>query len=284
MAVRTKRKLEPATELRYLETELLLETIFLRYGYDFRKYHRSSIKKRLEQYCLESGINNISELIPEILHNGKSFNRLLLNMSVTVTEMFREPRLFRLLREKMIPILKTYPFINVWLAGCATGEEAYSVAITFEEEAILRRTRIYATDINAYSLETAQKGYYSLQEMKQYTANYNQAGGKGVFADYYGIRYGRGKIDDRLKEHITFSQHNLVTDGVFSETHLIICQNVLIYFERELQDRVLELFTDSLCYHGFLCLGSNESIEFSSVCDKYEIIDKEAKVYRKKVL
>lgn len=265
-----------------IETELLVDAIFYKYGYDFRQYHLSSIRRRFELHYKDDHLEHISDMIPRVLYDPQYFNRLLVNMSVTVTEMFRDPQLYRAIKEKIVPKLLTYPYINVWNAGCATGEEAYSIAILLQEEGLLNRSQIYATDINDQSIAVARKGIFPLKEMKQYTVNYNQAGGMASLSDYYHSQYNGAKINNSLRDNITFSKHNLAMDGVFAEMHLIICKNVLIYFNKDLQNKVLELLTSSLCYNGFLCLGDKESLDFTVVREQYEVIDKEAKIYQKK--
>ncbi|WP_155212739.1 CheR family methyltransferase [Fulvivirga aurantia] len=265
-----------------IETRLLLEAIFHRYGYDFREYNVSSIKRRFEQHFKEDKLNSISEMIPKVLHDRTYFNELLFDMSVTVTEMFRDPELYRIVRERVVPTLQTYPFINLWNAGCATGEEAYSMAILLHEEGLLSRSQIYATDINMRSIEIAKRGIIPISRMKHYTDNYNKAGGTRSLSDYFLSQYNGAKINNALKKTITFSGHNLVMDGVFAEIHMIICKNVLIYFNKQLQNKVLKLLTESLCLNGFLCLGDKESLEFTEVRKYYEVVDKEAKIYQKK--
>ncbi|MEM6814701.1 MAG: protein-glutamate O-methyltransferase CheR [Bacteroidota bacterium] len=264
--------------------DLLIEAIRRKYGYDFRHYQRSTIKNRFEKYRNQLGLSSISEIIPVILRDRERFEELLLELSVTVTEMFRDSESHKVIRKKVIPQLKTYPYINAWHAGCATGEEAYSMAILLKEEAMLHRTQIYATDINDRSLRIAQKGIYPLHEMKRNTANYNRTGGEGTFTDYYHVKYKSAKMNQEFIDSITFSRHNLVTDGVFAEMQLIVCKNVLIYFDQHLQNRVLKLFADSLCHNGFLCLGNTESLEFLEVHSQFEFVDDAARIYRKKII
>jgi len=273
-----------AKEIKKLETDLLVDAIYKQYGYDFRHYQQSTIQNRFEKYREETGLNYISEMIPKILYDRKYFEGLFLNMSVTVTEMFRDPLLSKQIREVVIPQLKTYPYINVWHAGCATGEEVYSMAIMLKENEMLHRSQMYGTDVNYDSLEIAKKGIYPIHHMKSYSQNYNKSGGNYSLSEYYSSVYESAKIDSEIRKRITFAQHNLVTDGVFAEMHLIQSKNVLIYFNKELQNKVLRLFTNSLCPRGYLCLGNTESLEFTEVEDYYDVVDAKAKIYRKKII
>ncbi|MFK7926124.1 MAG: protein-glutamate O-methyltransferase CheR [Bacteroidia bacterium] len=264
-----------------IEVQLVVDAIYQGYGYDFREYKPATIKNRLEGIKNEYGYNHISDLIPKIIHDRSFFESLYLAMSVTVTEMFRDPKVYIKFRELIMPTLKTYPFVNIWHAGCATGEEVYSMAILLKEAGMLHRSQLYATDINNHSLAIAEKGIYSIEEMKSNIENYNKIKGSGEMGDYYHARYKGAKMDESLKERITFSIHNLATDWVFAETQLIVCRNVLIYFNNQLKERVIQLFADSLCHHGYLCLGSHESLDFSKAKAQFEIVDKDAKIYRK---
>lgn len=222
-------------------------------------------------------------MLDALFHDENFFGQFLGHMSVTVTDMFRDPLFYKSLREKVIPVLKTFPFVKIWHAGCATGEEVYSMAILLQEENFLERVRIYATDFNKHSLSAAQKGVYPSERIKTYAANYAASGGSRDFSDYYNDGYGLIKFRDDLKERITFSYHNLVTDGVFGEMNLVCCRNVMIYFDRELQNRVLGLFADSLRHGGFLCLGSKETLSFSSVAGQFESVDARQRIYKKHV-
>lgn len=270
--------------ISHIEINLVLDAIFERYGYDFRQYQPITIRNRIEQFCREKGHNNIAEMIPKILHDRSYFYELFMSLSITVTEMFRHPLQYKTIRSGTMSALRTYPFINVWHAGCATGEEAYSMAILLKEEGMLHRSQIYATDINDRSLSTAVKGIYPLEEWRTYTANYDKSGGIGSLSDYYTIKYQRAKAMDELRKRITFSNHNLASDGVFAEMHLIMCQNVLIYFNKTLQNRVLRLFANSLCHQGFLCLGERETLDFTAVSNLFERVDEKAGIYRKKLM
>lgn len=270
------------TDIEILEINLLLESLFERYGYDFRSYARASIGRRIRLFQREHGCRSISELIPKLLHDDSIFEQLVRRFSITVTEMFRDPEVYRKIREKVIPFLKTYPFIKIWHAGAATGEEVYSLAIVLKEEGLYEKATIFATDFNDASLDEAKKGIFALENVKQYTSNYQRAGGTASFSDYYHAQYGAITIDQSLKKNITVANHNLVMDGVFSETHLIMCRNVLIYFNKELQNRVLNLFYDSLARGGILCLGTKESLQFSEVQDRFSVIDAKSKIYQKR--
>ncbi len=270
------------SHIENIEVDLLLEAIFRRYGHDFRHYARASVERRVKHFLSKAGCGNISELIPKLLYDDAFFARFLRQFSVPVTEMFRDPSVYRNLREKVMPLLKTYPFIKVWHAGCASGEEAYSVAIVLKEAGLYNQSTIYATDFNDEVLQKAMDGIYDLQNMKLFTKNYQDSGGTRSFSEYYHARYGAIAMDQMLRRNITFANHNLVTDSVFSETHLVLCRNVLIYFDKDLQDRALELFRDSLVRGGFLCLGSKETIQFSSVKDDFRIFDEKSKIYQKR--
>lgn len=272
-------KLIPA-ELETMEIELLLEAILRRRGYDFRDYAQASLRRRLHHRLAVVGANKLSELIPKVLHDEAFFDELLRDLSITVTEMFRDPHFFRALRATVMPLLRTYPYIKIWHAGCATGEEVYSLAIMLHEAGLLERSQIYATDFNNRSLEIAQRGLFALQDVEKYSKNYQEFGGSQSFADYYRTQYESVKFHDFLSEKIVFANHNLVTDGVFGEMHLILCRNVLIYFGRNLQGRVLTLFSNSLIHRGVLCLGDKESVAFTTAEENFDILDKSAKIFR----
>ena len=268
--------------IEQIEVDLLLEALYKRYGYDFRHYGRASIKRRIEHHLAKSSLSTISELIPKILHDSKAFESLFFDISVTVTEMFRDPWVYQTLRQKVIPFLQTFPFINVWHAGCATGEEVYSLAILLQEENLYNRVQIYATDINDMALQKAKSRIYPLEKMKAYSQNYQKAGGKKSLSDYYHAQYHSVIFDSALQKNITFANHNLVTDGVFGEMHLILCRNVLIYFDKSLQERVFQLLQASLCHNGFLCLGSKESLFLSTVKDNFVGVLTNDKIYQYK--
>jgi chemotaxis protein methyltransferase CheR len=264
-----------------LEIDMLLNGIRSRYGYDFAHYSRASLKRRLERALAQARLTHFSALLDRLFHDDKSFDEFLKIMSITVTEMFRDPDFYRAIREHVVPLLKTYPFIKIWHAGCATGEEVYSMALLLHEEGFLDRARIYATDFNKHSLDTAANGVYSARQMAAYAANYRLAGGKGYFPAYYSDRYELAKFKDFLKERITFSYHNLVTDGVFGEMNIICCRNVLIYFDKTLQDQVLRKFSESLRHGGFLCLGNRESLNFTAIKPLFAAVDKTQRIYQK---
>ncbi len=268
------------SEVEQIEMDVLLEAIHRRYGYDFRNYARASLKRRLQHRMQESDMNDISDLLPRLLHDEEFFDRFLRDMSITVTEMFRDPSFFSAVRQHVVAVLKTYPFIKVWHAGCATGEEVYSMAILLHEEGFYDRTQFYATDYNTDSLEKARVGLFARKQIDKYAGNYSKAGGTASLSDYYLSKYDSVKIHSWLRKNITFSHHNLVTDGVFGEMNLIVCRNVLIYFDRALQDRALSLFSDSLCRRGFLCLGSKESLDFSAVADQFEPVKSRERIYQ----
>jgi chemotaxis protein methyltransferase CheR len=268
-------------ELERIEIELLLEGVFRHYGFDFRSYAYASIRRRLWKRTEAEGLSSISELQALVLHDSAAMERLLLDLSVSVTAMFRDPGFYQVFREEVVPLLRTYPFIRIWHAGCSTGEEVYSTAIVLEEEGLLERTRIYATDINDAVLQQARAGIFPLNRMQEYTENYIRAGGKRSFSEYYTAKYDGALFSPSLTRNIVFSQHNLVTDRSFSEFTVIFCRNVLIYFDRDLQNRVHTLFYDSLVMLGILALGSKESLRFSQYEPCYEKLHPREKLYRK---
>lgn len=270
-------------ETQTFEINQLLDAIYFRYGYDFRNYAMASLERRVSNRVNLSGLDSVSDMIPKIMHDPDFFDLFLKDMSITVTEMFRDPYVFKKIRENVCNHLRTYSRINVWHAGCATGEEVYSMAILLEEEGLLKEAQIYATDFNNHSLNIAKKGIYPAEQMKLFTKNYIDAGGKASFADFYQAKYESVKIKESLKERITFANHNLMKDTVFAEMHLILCRNVLIYFDKELQNRVMDLFKDSLIHRGFLILGDKETIDFTSVKDAFEEHSKKEHIYRKKL-
>jgi len=264
-----------------IEIRLLLQAIFLRYGHDFRDYAPASLKRRVLQAQQRMGAPSISALQERVLHDHDNFAQLLQYLTVPVSEMFRDPAYFLALRRHVIPVLRTYPSLKVWVAGCSTGEEPYSLAILLHEEGLLERTILYATDINHASLEKARQGIFSLEHMQTFTRNYQRAGGTSSFSDYYTAAYGGALFDRRLRDSITFADHSLATDAVFSETQLVSCRNVLIYFNRALQDRALGLFYDSLSRRGFLGLGSKETLDFSAYADRFEAVSRPDRIYRR---
>ncbi len=265
-----------------IELQLLLQAIYLKYGYDFRDYAKASIKRRIQHRMNKDGFNNISEMQHKLLNEISFFETLLLDLSINVTEMFRDPTFYQAIRKHVIPILKTFPFLKIWHAGCSTGEEVYSMAIVLKEEGLYERAQIYATDMNQTVLKKAKEGIFPINRLKQYTENYQKSGGQESFSDYYDAHYEHAIVDSSLKQNILFSDHNLATDGVFGEMNLIMCRNVLIYFTRELQNRALELFANSLCEGGILCLGSKETIRFATCSDQFTDLAREEKIYLKK--
>ncbi|MDP3481223.1 MAG: protein-glutamate O-methyltransferase CheR [Desulfoprunum sp.] len=273
---------ELALENERLEIKLLLQAIFLKYGFDFRDYTSTHIKRRLDNRLGLSDLANFGQMQHRLIHDEAFFNELLLDLSINVTEMFRDPWFYNKIRNEVIPHLQTYPFIKVWHAGCSAGQEVYSMCIVLEEEGMKSRTQIYATDFNELILEKARAGIYPIEVIRDYTANYQQAGGKRSFSDYYSAQYEHVIINQELKEKVLFSSHNLVTDGVFGEMNIIFCRNVLIYFNKDLQNKVLKLFYDTLCPGGFLCLGSKESLKFTDLTDDFEVVAEREKIYRKK--
>jgi chemotaxis protein methyltransferase CheR len=268
-------------ELERIEIELLLEGIFRKYGFDFRAYAYASIRRRLWKRILAEGLSTVSGLQERVLHQPEMMERLLLDLSINVTAMFRDPQFYRVFREQVVPMLRTYPFIRLWHAGCASGEEVYSMAILLQEEGLYERARIYATDINEAVLQKAKEGIFPLDRMQEYTENYIAAGGKRAFSDYYVARYGGALFSPSLTKNVVFSQHNLVTDRSFSEFNVILCRNVLIYFDKSLQSKVHGLFYESLAMFGILALGSRESLRFSAYEECYEQINGPEKIYRK---
>ncbi|MEK1905840.1 MAG: CheR family methyltransferase [Pseudomonas sp.] len=265
-----------------IELRLLIEAIYLRYSYDFRDYTGASLKRRVKQAQLQLDCATISALQERILHDPAAFMQLLQYLTIPVSEMFRDPGYFLALRQQVVPLLHTYPSLKIWVAGCSTGEEVYSLAILLKEEGLLERSMIYATDINPHSLEKAEQGIFALDNLRAYTENYQRSGGQCAFSDYYSAAYDRALFDKSLRANVTFADHSLATDSVFAETHLVSCRNVLIYFNRDLQNRALGLFHESLCHRGFLGLGSKESLEFSSYGIRFEPLVRQERIFRKR--
>lgn len=268
-------RLDPAEE------KIFWEGIYLKYGYDFRQYAPMSLSRRLESVMTKFQTGDVLDLLKKALRSRGFFDELLSSLTVTTTEAFRDPSLFRALRERVAPVLRTYPTLKIWVAGCSTGEELYSLAILLHEEGLLDRSVIFATDINQEALRAAREGIYSLESMRVFTKNYAEAGGLQNPSDYYTADYGFARFDRKLKENVVFSEHNLAIDGVFTEAHLVICRNVLIYFNRALQDRVLGLFSKSLMPRGFLILGSRETTHYSDAAREFETIDPVNRVFQK---
>ena len=265
-----------------LNIQGLLEAIYHTYGYDFRNYSEAHIKRRVMNRMAMSGIKDITELQAKVLNEEAFASILLQDLSINVTEMFRDPGFYKSLREKVMPILKTYPFIKIWHAGCSTGEEVYSMAIVLQEEGLADRTTIYATDFNQHVLNQGKEGIFSNRLMKEYTANYQLSGGKESFSDYYISDDNNVIMNQSLKNKIVWANHNLVTDSVFAEVNLILCRNVLIYFDRQLQNNVQTLFHNSLMNGGILCLGSKESLRFTDFHDAYVVLDEKQRIFKKK--
>lgn len=268
--------------LEDIEIKLLIDAIFYRYGYDFRNYAYASQKRRLRDILYKYNYNFYADLQNAILHDSKIFDKVLSDLTITVTEVFRDPEFYLVIRRNLIEELKTYPKIKIWHAGCATGEEVYSLAILLKEEGLYDKAMIYATDINPKALEASEKGVFSLETFKKGSQQYFQSGGKYSLSDYYIANEKGVRIKEDLKKNITFADHNLVTDHKFGEMQLILCRNVLIYFNRELQNRALELMDQSLDYGGFLVIGTKESLTFSSIVKNYSTFAEKEKIYRKK--
>jgi chemotaxis protein methyltransferase CheR len=264
-----------------IELRLLVEAIYLRFHYDFRAYSEPSLKRRLKAAMAKFGCQTLSQLQDRVLHDPSTFPALLDFMTVQVSELFRDPPYFRTLREKVMPHLRTYPSLKLWVAGCSTGEEVYSLAILLREEGLLSRSLIYATDINEAALAKAEAGVYDVDRLAGFTENHRKSGARTSLSDYYTAAYGRAVFDKSLRRHVVFSDHSLATDSVFAEVQLVSCRNVLIYFDRALQDRVVGLFADSLCRKGFLGLGSKESLRFSSRSEAFVEFEREDRIFRK---
>lgn len=265
-----------------IEIKLLLEAIFRKYHYDFRGYSMASLKRRLRQARDYFNCRTYSQLQDRVLHDPTTLTKMLAFLTVQVSELFRDPFYFRTLRERVVPHLRTYPSLKVWVAGCSTGEELYSLAILFREEELESRTQFYATDINPEALKKAEAGVYDLQRIQLFTENHQKAGGKSSLSDYYTAAYGAASFDKTLRKHVVFSDHSLVSDAVFAEMQLISCRNVLIYFDRELQDRAIGLFRDSLGRKGFLGIGAKESLRFSKYADDFSEFARDERIYQKR--
>lgn len=263
------------------EVRLLLEAIYEKYSYDFRGYSFSSIYRRLETALSQLNVQSISRLQEKVIHDPNFFPELLQFMTIPTSEMFRDPTFFLKIRNEVLPVLETYPSLKIWIAGCSTGEEIYSYAILLEEACLLNRTTIYATDINPVSLKKAEQGIFPADKISEYNANYLASGGKMQLAELLTMDSSSAIFRRRLRENVVFADHSLATDSVFSEVQLVSCRNVLIYFEKELQNRALSLFADSLSRRGFLGLGSKETLKFSNYDSQFEPFSLEEKIYRK---
>jgi chemotaxis protein methyltransferase CheR len=277
----TTQVAEERLDLETLELQLLLEGIYRQYGFDFREYAHASLRRRVWRRVHAEGLTTISALLDRVLHDSAAMERLLVDLSINVTAMFRDPTFFLAFRNEVVPLLRTYPFTRMWVAGCSTGEEVYSLAIVLQEEGLYDRARIYATDINAGVLETARAGVFPLQKMQEYTENYIRAGGTRAFSEYYLAKYEGALFDRSLVENVVWAPHNLGQDRSFNTFHVILCRNVMIYFDRALQRRVHRLFDDSLERLGVLALGHKETIHFSGFEDSYEALNEVEKIYRK---
>jgi len=279
--VRNRRAVAERDAVEEIELELLLEGVSRHYGYDFRDYARTSIRRRVMKLMKDERLETISALQDRVLHDAAAWDRFLQGISVSVSAMFRDPHFFLAFRRRAIPVLRTYPFIRIWQAGCSLGEEAYSLAILLEEEGLYDRSLIYATDINESTLRKAREAIYPADLMQKYTQNYILAGGQRAFSEYYTARYEFAIIRPALQRNIVFSQHNLVSDGPFNEFNAILCRNVMIYFNRALQERTHALFHTSLSMFGVLGLGSRETLRFMPQEPCYVQLEPEEKLYRR---
>ncbi len=269
-----------APGLDNIEVDLFIQALQRRHGYDFSQYAPASLKRRVQQLAEQLDCKTISGLIERVMHESELLPNILEGLTVPASDMFRDPAMFRGLREQVFPLLASYPQINIWQAGCARGQEVYSLAILLEEAGLYERTQIFATDLSDRALQQAQDGIYPAREAQQWSRNYQASGGTRSLADYYSARYNLLKVDQRLRRNVTFAKHNLVSDGVFCEAHLILCRNVMIYFSNPLQDRVLSLFRDSLVRGGFLCLGLRESLEYASSATEFTPFAEQLRIYR----
>lgn len=281
MAVQVGEQGRRGGDLESVEIDLLLEGVYRHYGFDFRGYSRGSLKRRLWRRMWGEKVPSISALQEKVLHDPDAMERLLYDLSINVTSMFRDPSFFGTVRKKVVPLLRTYPFLRIWNAGCSTGEETYSLAILLAEEGLYTRTRIYATDINGVVLDRARDAAFPLDRMRDYTENYIRSGGTRAFSEYYTADRDVARFAPSLRENIIFAQHNLVSDKSFNEFHMIMCRNVLIYFDRPLQARVHDLFHKSLVSFGVLALGHKESVKFSPLAESYSELDAAEKLYKR---
>ncbi|MEO6127719.1 MAG: protein-glutamate O-methyltransferase CheR [Ferruginibacter sp.] len=263
------------------DIEKLLLEVHDRYGYDFTGYSRASLQRRIDAFFSRSRLTNYSDIKNKLLNDTAYFMQFVEEVTVNVTEMFRDATFYKYLREHVLPVLATYPFIRIWHAGCSTGEEVYSMAIILKEASLLQKSILYATDLNAAVIEKAKKGIFPAGMMQQNSENYRKAGGIEDFSIYYTANYNSAKLDESLNKRMVFSTHNLVSDASFNEFQLILCRNVLIYFDRDLQEQVLKLFDKSLESLGFLALGTKESIRFSAISDHYKQVGNKEKIWRK---
>jgi chemotaxis protein methyltransferase CheR len=267
--------------LRALEVDLFVEAMARSHGYDFSHSAKASLRRRVAALARHLGCPTIADLLPRVLHDHSLLPTILSTLSVPVTEMFRDPQVFRAITKHVLPVLATYPRLNIWQAGCATGEEAYSLAILLEEAGLLHKTQIYATDINDDAIAKAEEGILTAEHVARYDESYRRAGGTRTLAQYFSLGYGFAKISSGLKDHISFAHHNLVSDGVFCEVNMVICRNVLIYFDRKLQDHVMGLFEASLSRGGFLCLGMRENPGLPPAAHHFQPIDRDLRLFKK---
>lgn len=265
-----------------IELQLLIDAIYLKYHYDFRGYAQASLRRRMRAALLRFSCSSLSQLQDRVLHEPAMLTAMMDFLTVQVSDMFRDPAYYLALRRHVVPMLRTYPSLKIWIAGCSTGEEAYSMAILLREEGLLDRTLIYATDINGQALQKAEAGIYDLDRIAGFTENHRRSGGSSSLSDYYMAAYGRAVFDKSLRRNIVFSDHSLATDSVFAEVQMVSCRNVLIYFNRSLQDRAIGLFRDALCRKGFLGMGAKESLRFSDHSDDFVDVDREYRLYQKK--
>jgi chemotaxis protein methyltransferase CheR len=265
-----------------LELRLLVDAIYLKYHYDFRGYAAASLKRRLTTAMTRFGCQTLSQLQDKLLHEPATFPPLLDYLTVQVSQMFRDPAYYKALRDDVVPLLRTYPSLKIWVAGCSAGEEVYSLAILLREEGLLERTLIYATDINAHALKKAEAGVYALELLPEFTRNHQRSGARSSLSEHYTAAYGRAIFDKTLRRHMVFADHSLATDSVFAEVHLVSCRNVLIYFDRSLQDRALGLFREALVRKGFLGLGTKESLRLSAHRDAFESFSAAERIYQRR--
>lgn len=264
-----------------IELRLFLDAIYLKYHYDFREYAFASLKRRVTAAMARFHCNTLSQLQDRLLHDPKIFPALLDYLTIQVSDMFRDPGYYLSIRRNVVPILRTYPSLKIWVAGCSTGEEVYSLAILLKEEGLLSRTLIYATDINETALKKAEQGVYDIERLVGFTENHRNSGALSSLSDHYTAAYGGAIFDKTLRKHVVFSDHSLATDSVFAEMQFVSCRNVLIYFDHELQDRAIGLFNDTLCRKGFLGLGSKESLRFTTHADRFVDFDRDQKIFQK---
>jgi chemotaxis protein methyltransferase CheR len=277
-----KKPSENLLENQDIEIRLLIDAIYQKYGYDFRNYSQAHVKRRILNRFNISGMKNITEMIHESLYNHRFVDQILMDLSITVTEMYRDPSFYKAVREQVIPVLQSYPYIKIWHAGCASGEEVYSMAILMTESGLYQKSQIYATDFNPVIIRQAREGIYPVSRMKEFSINYQKSGGMESFSDYYTSNGDSARLLDSLRKNIVFATHNLVTDSVFAEVNLVVCRNVLIYFDRSLQDKVIDLFTDSLPDGGILALGSKENLQFSAHYHHFSPMVPDERIYIKK--